>query len=499
MPEAAQQTTEEPKEPKPPSLQGRAVRGTIYSLVNVGGGQVLRLAGNLITTRLLFPEAFGLMLGVMVLNQGLQMISDVGILPSIIQHKRGEEPDFLNTAWTLQVVRGVALTGVTLLCAWPWAQWYGGPNGNAEEMLALILVASVQGTITGLDSTKLALLNRRMQVGHLTWVNILMTIVTQVVMIGVAYATRSVWSLLAGAISGEIVRMIVSHVMVPGPSNRFRWEKEAARDIFHFGKWIFISTLVTFLGLRFDTIVLPRVTDDAVMGIYSVGQSLASLPVLVTGQIVIWVLLPGLSEAFREDRAQFAAKVHRARRVINAAGVFMMTGTAAFAPPFFYLLYDDRYHDAGWMVQLLMVSTWFFFLQETSVRVQLAMGDSRVQMISNIAKLIVTAPTVVAGYYIAELPGLILGLTVGSAAGYGIVAYNLGTRGIPIIARDLLWTLVALVLGLAAGATPWFIAPYVPLRAELLAIPIGLVLVTPYGLWAMNLVRKEIRATRRGA
>lgn len=474
---------------KQPSLEKRAVRGTIYSLLNVGGGQVLRLAGNLITTRLLFPEAFGLMFSVFVLNQGLQMISDVGILPSIIQHERGEEPAFLNTAFTLQALRGVAISLITIALAYPWALYCGEP-----ELFPLILVAAVQGTVTGLDSTKLALLNRKMQVGHLLSVNLAMTIVTQAVMITTAYYTRSVWSLLAGAIAGEVVRMVMSHVVVPGPSNRFQWDKEAAHSIFHFGKWIFISTLVTFLGLRFDALVLPKVVDMGVLGVYSVGQSLASLPVLVTGQIVIWVLLPGLSEAFREDRTQFAAKVQRARRVINAAGVFMMAGTAAFAPPFFYLLYDDRYHDAGWMVQLLMVSTWFFFLQETSVRVQLAMGDSRVQMISNIVKLIATAPAVLVGYWYAELEGLILGLTVGSVAGYAIVAYNLGTRGIPIIARDLVWTLVALVLGLAAGGSPWLLARYVPVRAELLAIPIGVVLLAPYGLWAMNLVRKERRA-----
>ena len=64
-----------------PSLKKRAVTGTLLSVGNVAGMQIIRLAGNLITTRLLFPEAYGLMAMVLVLNQGLQMISDVGILP----------------------------------------------------------------------------------------------------------------------------------------------------------------------------------------------------------------------------------------------------------------------------------------------------------------------------------------------------------------------------------------------------------------------------------
>jgi O-antigen/teichoic acid export membrane protein len=471
------------------SLQRRAVRGTVYSLLNVGGAQVLRLAGNLITSRLLAPDAFGLLFSVMVLNQGLQMISDVGILPSIIQHKRGDERAFLDTAWTIQVVRGVVISGITLALAWPWAQLYG-----EAELFPLVLVASLQGTITGLDSTKLATLNRRMQVGRLLSINLAQAVVTQAVMIGYAYLTRSAWALLFGAIAGEIARMVLSHLAVPGPNNRFHLEKEAAKVIFSFGKWIFVSTLVTFLGLRFDGLVLPLFVDRETLGVYSIGQSLAALPVLVTGQVVIWVLLPALSESFREDRARFTDNVLRARRVINVAGVFMVAGTAAAAPSFFYVLYDDRYIDAGWMVQLLMVSTWFFFLQETSVRVQLAMGDSRLQMISNLVKLAVTAPAVLVGYWLGGLPYLILGLTFGAFAGYVIVAWNLRTQNIPVFATDLKWTLVGIALALGGGLTPWLIAPYTGVDPHLLSIPIAIVVIAPYGLYAARVVRREMRS-----
>ena len=51
---------------------------------------------------------------------GLQMFSDIGIYPSIIQNKRGEEPDFLNTAWTIQIVRGGVLWLADHVLAWHW-------------------------------------------------------------------------------------------------------------------------------------------------------------------------------------------------------------------------------------------------------------------------------------------------------------------------------------------------------------------------------------------
>ncbi|HBB84471.1 MAG TPA: polysaccharide biosynthesis protein, partial [Sulfitobacter sp.] len=87
----------------------RALRSTSWIVLSYGGAQAIRLASNLILTRLLFPEAFGLMALIQVVIVGLTLFSDVGIGPSIAQSKRGDDRDFLNTAWTIQAIRGGCL------------------------------------------------------------------------------------------------------------------------------------------------------------------------------------------------------------------------------------------------------------------------------------------------------------------------------------------------------------------------------------------------------
>jgi len=49
----------------------RTLRSIAWLMLNYGGAQVLRLASNLILTRILFPEAFGLMALVSVVTSGL--------------------------------------------------------------------------------------------------------------------------------------------------------------------------------------------------------------------------------------------------------------------------------------------------------------------------------------------------------------------------------------------------------------------------------------------
>src|SRR6056297_1850851 len=91
------------------ALRARAMRGSMLTIVSFGGQNVLRLGSNLVLTRILFPEAFGLMALVQVFIVGLQMFSDVGIQTSVIRSKRGDDPASLHTAWTFQVLRGVLL------------------------------------------------------------------------------------------------------------------------------------------------------------------------------------------------------------------------------------------------------------------------------------------------------------------------------------------------------------------------------------------------------
>ena len=66
-------------------------------------------------TRLLVPEMFGVMALVATIANVIWLLSDIGLGQNIIQSRRGAEPAFLDTAWVVQIVRGLLLWGVALL------------------------------------------------------------------------------------------------------------------------------------------------------------------------------------------------------------------------------------------------------------------------------------------------------------------------------------------------------------------------------------------------
>lgn len=144
------------------SLKKLAIRGTVWTIAGFGASQILRFGCNVILTRLLFPELFGLMALVNIFILGLHLFSDIGIGPSIIQNKRGDDPAFLNTAWTLQIIRGFCLWVCAVLIAWPIAKFYAEP-----QLLWLLPVLGLSTIIAGFNSTALFTLNRHMAVRKL--------------------------------------------------------------------------------------------------------------------------------------------------------------------------------------------------------------------------------------------------------------------------------------------------------------------------------------------
>ena len=144
------------------SIKARAIHGSIWSVLGFGSAQFVRLLSNLLLTRLLFPEVFGVMALVMVVLQGIKMFSDIGISTSVVRDERGDNPDYLNTAWTLQTMRGVAIWAISCALAYPASNLYEAP-----QLLALIPVIGLTAVIQGFNAPGILSLKRHMKVRQL--------------------------------------------------------------------------------------------------------------------------------------------------------------------------------------------------------------------------------------------------------------------------------------------------------------------------------------------
>jgi len=425
-------------ESKQPSLKKLSIRGTAWTMTGHGANESLRLLSNLILTRLLIPEDFGLMVLVNVFLMGLQLFSDVGIGPSIIQNKRGEDASFLNTAWTIQVVRGICLWLVAIALAQPFAIFYEQP-----QLAQLLPVAGIAALISGFNSTSLFTLNRKLHLGKITILTVSQHVVGIAVMITWAMIHPSVWALVAGSLTNVSIRTIASHFMIKGHRNRFHWDREASQSLFHFGKWIFISTAFGFFANRGDRLILGKLISVQELGYFSIATVLSSnLVKLLTdiGQRVLFPVYARLADRSSQDLSTHLQRIRLRLLCVALPPLCLLT---IFGDQIIALLWDPRYEPAGPMLQILAAGGVVRVINTTTLPVLLAVGDSFRHLINTFTRALFLALGMAVGAHLGGTLGCIAGIAIAPILQYPVLSITIHRYGVWKPGLDFLAALLA--------------------------------------------------------
>lgn len=355
------------------SLNARARSGSVWIVGAFGAGQVVRLGLNIVLAALLFEEAFALMAIVAAVMMGLGMFSDIGLQQNVIQSPRGDDPDFLNTAWTLQVIRGALLGGVSAVLAWPLALLYGANDPVAYELRWLIPLAALSAVIDGFRSSSALSAARHLHVGQLIRIDVCFQIFNAIAVLALVWYFRSVYALVVAGLLASLLYMVLTYWLLPGPRPRFVLEREAVRSIVSFGKWIFLSTLITFLAMQIDRLAFGAWYPLAEVGVYSIAASMAMIVATLVGRLQAAVVFPWYSRRL-EDGNGLSAVFPRITTPVLAMSSYLVTLLVVGAGSFFELAYDHRYAQASILLPLLAVGVWFSAVEAMYGAAFLAMG-----------------------------------------------------------------------------------------------------------------------------
>lgn len=331
----------------------------LWSIASVGVSHMLRLVSNLIITRLLVPDMFGVMLIVVTVEVILANLSDVGLRQSVIRHERAKERIFLNTVWSVQITRGFILAAATVLLAMllygvNLLGWVPAASAYAAPELPWVLAASgVSAIIHGMHSTGVHTAVRDMDMRRYVGLELTQHVLSASAMVLLAWLMQSIWAIVLANIFGLVVHTVLSHRLWPEVRNRWAWDRQVIAELMHFGKWLFLSSAVGVWAFNADRLLLAGVADARYLGLYSVALGLSSALAMVMERLFGNVLMPAFSETARDDPHKLGAIYFAARRkldpiVLLVAGLLFATG-----PLVIHILYDARYFDAGMILSIL--------------------------------------------------------------------------------------------------------------------------------------------------
>jgi len=439
-----------------PPLKTRVVRAASWFVAGNLFAQLLRLASSLVLTRLLVPEAFGLMAAVNTLYFGLQMFSDVGLGQSVVRSRRGEDVRFLGTAWLVQLLRGVLLALLILVLS--LVVWVGGGRGwfsagtvYADPRLpAMIAVFALGALLQGLESMQLASAQRELLGRRLVHLELLTQIVTVAVTVAGALLTGSVWALAVGALTGIAVRTLLSHRLLPGRGIRPCWDRASAREIIGFGKWIFVSSIIGFLAAHGEKLILGASMAAAAFGTFAIASNLLSAVVGVYSTLNGRVVFPGLSIVSRDqDHAAVNRVYSRMQRLVDLflggfSGFLLFSGQWVVD-----VLYDPRYADAGWMLQLLGLSLLAMRYQVLE-QLMFTIGRPGLVTANNVLRALGLLVCIPLGFALGGERGAVVGVVVSQFASWPLSLHFKHQQGLLTWVSEQVW-LPAMVGGMAVG------------------------------------------------
>lgn len=430
------------------TFRARILSAGIWTAGGFAAQKVFQLGSNLVLTRLLFPEAFGLMALAYLVLIAIGMFSDIGIKPAIIQNPRGEEENFLNTAWTIQFVRGFIMCLGTCALAYPAALIYGH-----DILWPLVSALGLTAAITGFSSISLATCERRLMVRRVTLIQLAGQAITLTLTAVMAWQLRSVWALAWGGIAGAVASTVLSHLFLPHHRHRLMWDNEAAQALVRFGRWIFLSTALTFTAGHGLRILQGLLLTPAQLGVLSIAQTISAIPTELTMQVISMAVFPAICQARNDGEGRMHSVMRDLHGKILLLSLFGFAGTALIAIPFIHLLYDARYMAAGPQLVLLALAGAVAIIPLPYQNAVMAIGNTRLHAAFMIVNTAIRVVGMLLGFWLGGITGMLLGIAAGSFGGYLFVAYHAKRLGFWFPRLDLLG-----FLAIAGGAVTTVVA-----------------------------------------
>lgn len=271
------------------SLKQKAIKGGFWVFAVRIVSRAFSFLRLVILARLLVPEDFGLM-GIALLSLAtLETFSETGFQQALIQKKKNIK-EYLNPAWTIQILRGMTLFIILFLLA-PYAAVFF----NAPLAKPIIQIISLSLLVQAFTNIGIVYFQKDLEFNKQFLYELGGTLTDFLVAISAALILRSVWALVIGFLAGSAVRLVVSYLIHPWRP-RLDFDLIKAKELFGFGKWILGSSVLIFLVTQGDDILVGRFLGVVALGFYQMAYKISNLPATEITHVISQVTFPAYSK-----------------------------------------------------------------------------------------------------------------------------------------------------------------------------------------------------------
>ncbi len=430
-------------------LSQRIAFAGAWMLVSRLADRGLGIVRIIVLARLLSPEAFGLVsIGLIVIDL-LNTFTNFGFYEALVQRK-GEIRDYLDTVWTMSVIRGLVLGGILFGIAPLVASYFNSPG--AESLIKAMAAVLV---IQGFFNSGLTYFRKEMAIQKQFIWSMSSTLTDLVVSVTAAYYLRNAWALVMGSVASYIVLVVVSFIMHPYRP-KLRFEIQQAKEMLNFGGWALLFTAANYIFGNIDTIFVGRLLGVVAMGLITMAHRISSMM-----GVEIWILnsaviFPSYSK-LQDNQGSLRLAFLTSIEAIAFLTFPIAAGLYVLAPDFATVLLGQQWLEAVPPMQILGIAGAIFSIITTSGSLFYAINKPRTRFLIIMFANIITISLLYPLCREYGLFGAALAVLAGNVSGLLLQTWALARimkSGIKDLLRPLVFPLiVSVIIGVSLKLT----------------------------------------------
>ena len=323
----------------------KVLRGGFWLTLGDGASRLLALVKITILARLLAPHDFGLM-GIAVLCLSwFEYFTQTGFSAALI-YRSADIRAYLDTFWTVQVIRA-ALLSVVIFFAAP----LGGVIFGNVEVTPLIRAIAIVTLIRGFYNPAVVYLRKELQLFRdIIWRSTAVAVGVAVA-IPLAFIYRNVWALVVSTIASSVAEALLSYWAVRyRPRFAIDWGK--VREMAQYGKWIFWSNIVYYASAQADSWIVGAALGPVPLGYYQIAQQTGMTPLVQIGGNLSTIMFSAFAKV--KNGGDLRGALLHSVRLFSVVLLPLAVVLTILAPFLVTVILGPRWLPAGPIVQVII-------------------------------------------------------------------------------------------------------------------------------------------------
>ena len=324
-----------------------AVKGGVWLLMLRLATILMVFVKLVVIGRLLGPAYIGLLGIAMLVLAILNTFTQIGFAAALIQ-KKEDIKSYLDTAWTLGIIRAVLLITALYLLAPYAARFFDEP-----QTVNIIRVISLTFLLDAFNNIGVTYFHKELNFKKEFFYRSSATLADAAVAIGIAVVYRNVWALVAGKLAGSCMKLATGYLMHPYRP-KFAIDAKKARELWRFGKHIMGASILRFFIIQGDDIVLAKMLGAPVLGLYRYAYRISNMVATEISDMIAQVAFSAYSK-LQDNKDKLRAGYFKTIQVVSLIVFPIAGGIIVLAYELTHVVLGDQWLPMVPAMQILCV------------------------------------------------------------------------------------------------------------------------------------------------